>query len=1804
MEVEGVEGHINVHSAAEEFSHESKIRDGRRGGLAKGTKSNRPRSTQPLVHDPGGTRSASSNSTNDGDEVLDYLPTSVDLAKSFLQSEPDKEKAEIQANLTKSRNLHQSVRSDDEEEGFDTGVGVGFLLPGFLADFLQGVGNRLEVKIKEIQIDIDFKLDISCSTPSSNPISAHFELITFRLSVQEVQVNGVTSNNTDDDRSNPRSPSSEGPEDKPHSIQHRRISVKNVQGMVVSDASLFSTFSQLSGPPSPVISSTFKKKAPQRFTDQPFHKSASSSSSNNLEMSQSTIFRRPTHNVKTASKLESSIVTTTVDEERFTDRRIDDQNEYADYSNQNSTGEEGSSDSQYMDSEDEADVPPAIFDTFEREGNIKDSDTLPAVPYHSHPNRRRGPVTTQLERDSIPPLENLLLHQTPTGDLLSSSVSLDVLTSPSPGGRKLSPIRHKVSIENREDLFNEPTSSFQNNTDFQESSLSNIPHSETVNSSFSSHQEDLAQSKIFSHEEAESMYMSAMSDLPVPGAWDSTDSGEEEHSQDVPAILGRSDSQSSRAAVFDPDLLVESDLKTSRSFTQSAKQQDRSGSSQSNYAQPLPPQKDAESPTIIEGQSFSPQTKATSQESTDASPRSERSSRVVKRFIVIDFIDLRIPSHPHALNSEGQNVNSCYQPRGKKNDGLEIPGAFSTSSIHRSSATLACIGLENDFLHQSNAKSSSLADDVDGKCLPTSISIGDISLLSDIGLVRLMIAVVQQQLPAFSTSNETPKEPLAGDKGSSKFLMVDANRFSWLFVDVLRGQIETTDQAIEPIQLLDADVLLSMTLSGLHISSKTEGLASITDISVRVFTFGYAADNILSFDSGIKMRESTMDILLPVDHDIAIKIVQSTGALQVNISTLPLHVIFDLARLDETFGWFGGLSSVLGLGSSMMSTVTMVEQKYKTPRKSNRPRGVRFETPDVKDDALHPRKFKVTTRIGGLLLDLQGKNSSVQLESTAMKFVSRTEGIGLQIDKCKFSGPHPHQTIIKAAISIHLDNIRIEYLPNPKEVDLARLLALLSPSRDKYEPDDDVLLDTLLRQRRQGGVIRATIAMVNGNIPNLEDLDQFAVLGQELTKLSTVAKYLPEDDRPGILTLALVRDLEIGFNINDNFKAAQVTCRNLEVAHVAFPSLILLGIRSLRVQRQPGEELLGEAIPPSNDGVEGPSPMVMARLIGDELEPTVKVKLWNLRAEYHVTTVMAILGLVESPSGEILFAEMVNSVATLTGRQLPPRMVSHASSNSDKSSSGSKTLRYDVAIRESVIGLNPRNSPSRGLLVLSITNVAGVVPNSDEAEVSAILEIKKASLMVVDNTGNIVNTKPTSVHSKPSIPNAQVQSLTDMGYVSISDVSSAKVTLNVNSPGKDGERAIDVEVRDDLFVIESCADSTQTLLGILNGLNPPMPPNRELKYRTEIVPVQDMLASFSGDAFVTNEITGLDEDEYAIESDEADMVDDEVPQNLEIVSSFYNPDPSSSAEALANSILEDDLQSLAVLPAIREIGDKRLLESFQEQYEVAPGSEPLDFQEDHFGAGSAVGGTAHRWNSDRNTYDFTSEVKIRGSPFRIRVRDVHIIWNLFDGFDWQHTRDAISQAVADVESKAIERIARRSRRKPVESEDEEDSVIGDFLFNSIYIGIPANRDPRDLTRQVNRNIDDLASETGSYATSVTATSSPSRQTTTPRPKRKKLRLARSKHHKMTFELKGVSMDLVAFPPGSGETQSSIDIRVQDLDIFDHVPTSTWKKFATYMHDAGERESGTSMVHVEILNVKPVPDLAASEIILKVSISRV
>lgn len=1825
VEVEGVKVGLSVYTREQQQSEDTR-RSSKDGGLAKGVKANRPGHTRPLVHDPGGVLKAQrADAEIKHDEETDkqdaeFLPTTVDLAQSFLQTEPPEEKAELKAAIAQSQYLQQSQTSSEDGEG-DLGLGVDNApsLPSFLAAFLKGVGDRLEVRINDVEMNVDLELPPEASL-SSNGFERS-EAVTMRLFVESIVIEGVTTalpasrttaartNHPDPLKANTSSTSI---------VEHRRIMLRGLRGMLISDDSLFTSLSKLSGPSSPATTYTSHSEdsSGHKLRRGQSYQSGSSSSSAGLGMAQSTILEQYEPASQQDRGLDASVATS--DGERFADAGREELLE--DVESPRHVASVGPN----QDKKNRHLGDPSYKDQMNSVMNdhiFEDSIIMPPKSAHYAHEADRSVIndpmarhlSTMLPRFANPQKTTHVDYESPLlaqSDLPSSCVSRfdsdrDVESSIS--GPHISESRDQQSSEERAE-YQSPELEEYHERFYSE-------HSSTVASPAT---EDLTQSRTFTHEEAQSMYMSAVSqaastdslDVVVPGGWDTSTSD--------------SDTSSTRPSRAHRRNLGLRELSLSQKVQPHQEMRSRQLHGAISVPQSGVPSHASQLlstsrvPLSTSGnQNRASQERLLPQETQNLSAASRNSLRVIKHVLYVDWIALVLP---YGNNTPVSQHTSAASPKIATKDPLyqNIPGAFSgnvKTPPPPSTNLEASLPLAQAFGSQSTGSQSNVQQS--GRAIH--IESGHVSIVSDVGLTRLMLMIFQQLGASLSTTETGAESP---PDLSRILITVKAARVSWQLLEAIEGisSARPSSYATGSGRLVppaDSDVLLKAVAEGIDVVHRRDGTSSNGTVSIGKFTFGYAGDDIVSFDSALKMRESTRDMLAPVDKDMILSFTQTSGTSKFELMTLPIHICLDLRRLDETFSWFGGFSSILGLGSSMVSTVTVVERHPKPTLSTTRTRGVHFEAPgDAKppNGTQHHAQRKITMRIGGFVLDLQGKDCMIRLETTAIKLVSRLQGLGVTVDRLKVSGPHLRPLDDSSSILAKLVGIRIKYLPTPEENDLDRLLELLSPSKDKYEQDDDILLDTLLRQRRQGGVLRMTAESFKGSVSNLADLNYFPALAEELSKLSTVTKYLPKDDRPGLLTIGMINTCDMEVSVSRNFGDLNLTCKDVELAHVTFPSLTALGIQHVQALRNKTEELLAEGLSvelqdKEEDLMTGRNadkrasprhaPMIKARMIGDEMEPTLKIKLWNVRVEYRVSVIMAMMGLPDDMNTSTFVADMASSVATLTSRQQRlesnPKLSSQASPGKNRASGPSKPLKLVVDIRDSIIGLNPRNSPAKGLVVLTNSRLSGVLPKDNET--SATLDIRKASLMVVDDIKNVTRMDGSSRVKFIDGRSNQVDGLCDVGYVSLGYVSAASVNMNIVKNGEDGERSMDVEVRDQLLLFESCADSTQTLLSVLNGLQPPVPLSKETKYRTEVVPVQDMLASLSGDAFATAG-SGNTSDQYPLGLEEGDMMDDEVPQNLEFVSSFYNPDPEPTAEQIGDSMLGDELGSLAGPPVSREIGAKVLLRSFQEQYEVAPDSGPLDFREDHFGEESAVGGTAHKWDIKHHTYGLTNESKVRGSPLRVRVRDVHFIWNLFDGYDWQHTRDTITSAVADLENKAVERTARKDRRTSSELEEEEESVIGDFLFNSIYIGIPANRDPRELARQVNRNVDDLASEAESYATTTTS-GSPSRHNHQSRGKPRRLRLNRSKHHKMTFELKGVAGDLVVFSTGSGETQSSIDVRVQDLEIFDHVPTSTWKKFATYMHDAGERESSTSMIHLEILNVKPVPDLAASEIILKV-----
>ena len=1700
------------------------------------SQADRPRNTQPLVHDPGG----SPNSGDSGDNEDTHLPTTLDLAQSFVQAEPIDERSELKAAVAHSLYLSQSQNpNEDDLDASEVGMGNEISLPGFLAAYLKGVGDRVEVRIKDFKVDLNVKL-------ANKDESQWAEDVRIRLAVGHVAVGAVSL----------------GHEGK----QTRRIATKNIQLVIISEQSLFSNLARSTAPSSP---ETGQESAVLTARSKS-HQSSPSLKDENLPAMPTDEMEQGIADLRESQASVVSAQDGAVSEGDYSKMRS--RGSLAEYGGTVGSlhGGDTFSDSFY------SSKGHGSFYHEETERSKPFNFALdPSKEYDRLPSRQSSLGSEALQpfaelQES--PLENFnafpspSFHESCNRDNTTSFASTTQYTR-TPGTLTEDPNESPVEFRSPEDVPSSP--------------------------SF----EDLTESKIFSHEQRESMYMSAMSGnasspndskLRIPGSWESSTMDKESSNTmlkpEVDAGLQEITTRPGNGE-FDGAMLI-SDHNIDRSGTPTNLLHGDE-QVQSNPASRIDP---ALGTGSIASGNF------TSSPQGSGSPSSSRKDPLIlaKRILLIDSINVELPNEGSETSSQ---FSSEIDPR--------VPPEVFPPAKPEHGLVASSIVVQR---HERGQLSSSGVEQ-DPPKPATAITIGNVQVVGDVGLTKLTVLLVEKLSSVYQPPLPSKRKMTSAGPHITSRCLLNVESVSWKFLDLVRGAF-TPDSA--PLEALPAktalsegaDILLSSNINHLHLDYTRSEHTSQSKVFIDGFSIGYMDDDILSFDAGLKMRGSTRDVSAFTDKDIVLTIVETNGILSFDITTLPIHVVLDLRRLDETFSWFGGFSSMLGLGSSMMSTVTLLDPTTKAFPSGTASRGVHFDS-TVPSQA--PRRGttnkqkKITARIGGLKFDLRGAKTAICLDSTAMKLVSRTEGVGIQIDRLILSGPITENPVDDCPISAKVANVRIEYLTTPKENDLTRLLTLLGPSKDTYKDEDDILVDTLIRQRKKGGVLRATIESVDAHLSDMQAFQCFPRLAEEAKKLSTVAKYLPEDDRPGLLTLLLIKSLKVEAHINDKFGVIECKATHVEVANITFPTLTALGISDLHFSRNTAEELLGRALGSKVDTtVSKVYPMIMARFIGNEMEPIVKIKVYGACFEYHVSTIVAIRDLKDGIAAEELVSDMISSLATLTSRKPPatsPSQLLNRGSMSSNTSSGSRALKFDVAFRDTILGLNARGSKAKGLIVLTDTHFVGSMPFAEDANAS--LEIRRAELMVTDDLSSLLEPEIRKARQTLHTPYTQVQALAETGYVSVSQISAANVAIQIVRSKLDSGPTIDVEIRDNLFVLESCADSTQTLIDLLNGLKPPMPKSTALKYQTEVVPVEDMLASFSGEAFEMSKIGPINKTREALDLDEDNGVDEEAAQNLEFVSSFYNPGPESpGTESAADSMFDDDFDSIATPSILRELGDNNHLESFQEQDRVAPSRPSLDFQDDHFGPDSIVGGVAHRWDPKQGTYS-PSKNKIHECPLRIRMRDVHIIWNLFDGYDWQRTRDTIGQAVAEVQNKAIERQLAR-KRKSLDPEEEDEDVIGDFLFNSIYIGIPAKHDPADLARQVNQNIDDLVSEPGSYATSTSGGASPNRAQLT-KPRSKRLRLQRSKYHKLTFELKGVSADVVVFPPGSGETESSIDIRVQDLEIFDHVPTSTWKKFATYMHDAGERESGTSMIHIEILNVKPVPNLAASEIVLKVGL---
>ncbi|KAK2612372.1 autophagy-related protein 2 [Conoideocrella luteorostrata] len=1740
-----------------------------------------------------GHKSAPTSSTQAPDPTV-LVPNTADLAQSFLETEPLSERKQLEDALAAETNdlgASVTISDDGSEDDSQFGTGQPLSLPGFLTDFLQGIVDRTQVLIKNVAFQLDLEVPTELNSSKLEPVS-------FQIALGQIEVEGITAGAGAD---------SSGATQVVHQEGKRHISLSSIRASLISEADAFAGLTRSPSTASPSLASSpaMTRNPPSRMA---------------TFLSQGSFHEQPMASLQ----------------ESFRERLSDD------------AESDGTEDYPLTDSEDALAIPYDLSDIEqaledEPEGDFED----------------QGPSTPRASTylDTHDPLESsALFHSTSESEQLSPTQSQTVSELLEMG--TTTPVDNLAHAEHYHDESSPDLSFAALYKDEPTSSPTAWP------SSAAASVDNLAESRLYTHEEAESMYMSAFSKASEPSksiVMERPKTDEVEHAKDLHYVsntqeLGKQFQVSElEAAVKTTETTLlkgESEQPTSADSMEEVRPRtpmmpgawDDSTDSTPDYlaaasvhetarpelagAESRMARSDTDStlssPAFSRASLLQPQEGKVLDDGVISENEGETATpkgppKLVKEILRLDkisvYIQLQHHQHFHVHVDSPEPVRRMSHSIGESSIYPQAPGAF---SIHSSSSPRQPQPQTADN-EASEAGSSGLLD----------VHLSPAKISFDTSIAFLLAMVVERLLKAMKSNIQTAAKESPSTQQNTKptavpRIHVTAEEITVNFLNRLSGVVDHTRQyGDSPPFDVDPEVLLNMTLVNLKLSStalvanaKIPMRASravlpkqgdvLTKIELEKFRFGYARGDILSFDSARQMSTSVKDSYISTGHDVGIEILQSGDTIRTNVETLPLVVQIDLQRLDETFGWFGGLSSFLNMSASMTSSPSPpAKSSRQLPPKS---RGVRFDTPIDPQDKSATSQNKINLRIGGTLMELVGKDCSVAAETSALKLVSRDEGVGIGCSRLRISGPYLKNSLSDPAIRTEVAGMRLEFLTAPKDTDLEKLLELIIPSKVKFDHEhDEVMVDTLLRQRRKGSVLRATLDTVNVMVKNTAQLSALPALGEEVAKLSAVAKYLPEDDRPGLLTLTRVQKLSVGCELLDNIGHIGCDIRELEVGQITVPSLIAVAVHGINVQRNRTEELISSSLFEGSTEAARKGPVLMVRMIGDEIDPIIKLKLQDLRFEYRVATIMDFLNLGSDATPQDFEAGLAASVANLgdqahtaLSRQSlappPPPLP-----DDERSASPSKPTTLDVGLRDCVIGLNPYKLSSKLIVALTDAHVEAVLPNKRQTKVS--VGINKASILLTNDTKQIdISGGPLGaprVRSSSSV-SRQVEEMCARGFVDICYISSAGVMVSV-IPDDDGENKVEVEVRDDLLVLETCADSTQTLIALANALKPPTPPAKENKYRTRVLPVQDLLASISAEAF------GRPEGEYDFDQDFAgaqEMAgsgseDDFGSERMLPIDSRFFGSQSAGEE------LFDATKSMAMShdSLMKDTNEGVLLTGFNptKSDDLSQSSDDLVIHDDFYDHTVPEEHTAMVWNSNNNSYDRAPANLVRKSPLKVSARDIHVIWNLFDGYDWKDTRDVITKAVEDVEIKATERQSRQSGMQVYEEEIENEETIGDFLFNSIYIGIPSNRDPRDLTRAINEGLNDNATETESVAT-TTMTMNTNRTAWRVRGKpNKRLRLNRSKHHKITFELQGINADMVLFPPEVGETVSSLDVRIEHFDIFDHVPTSTWKKFATYDQDHGEREMGTSMIHIELLNVKPIPQLAASETVVRATV---
>ncbi|RKO85225.1 hypothetical protein BDK51DRAFT_28351, partial [Blyttiomyces helicus] len=485
--------------------------------------------------------------------------------------------------------------------------------------------------------------------------------------------------------------------------------------------------------------------------------------------------------------------------------------------------------------------------------------------------------------------------------------------------------------------------------------------------------------------------------------------------------------------------------------------------------------------------------------------------------------------------------------------------------------------------------------------------------------------------------------------------------------------------------------------------------------------------------------------------------------------------------------------------------------------------------------------------------------------------------------------------------------------------------------------------------------------------------------------------------------------------------------------------------------------------------------------------------------------------------------------------------------------------------------------PVRAVVVIDSVKLSStIIP--DSPTVGAKLVVHNATMHLLEEASG-----PAAEHVRAAAEAACLGGYTNvrkfwkaLGFASMVTSDYLELQLRVN--GGDISPKFELDLTNHQIYVDVCADSFVTLLTLGAALGEARGgakqraenPTRKKGKHPEAV-FEDVLGSLDEDAFKQQTVAPIDS--FRLSSSSLDEDPDLSSSRLMFEDDFCGPEDDPS---LAVDVPE---------PIVRVLADS------------------FDIVEDHFAVGVTLVEAASAPVRGLETGQNEEAGSTEECTTRIIVRDFDIAIRIYDGYDWERSRQDKAQSASQPPR------ARSSEPRPAASqsasafdpdaasEASDDLPAFDMGHSPPFLptlhGI--GRSPVDDSPAAawDRDSDDgsVRSAASSGWRSPMTQTPPSTFTRPRQPPTHPITtsdLARSQESRIDIKLFSLALSYETHPPPS-IVASRLAVSVRDLEVIDNVRTSLWRKFLSHRRpDADDvpRETRSNMVKVEIASVRP------------------